>query len=438
MPSRSDSQAATYFAAPWYLERNPDVAAAGRDPFEHYCDQGWREGRDPHPLFHVRWYLQRHPDVAAAGLEPLTHYVTQGWREGRSPHPAFDAPRYLADNADVAAAGTEPLAHYLDAGRGEGRRPTPVDAESAPLPDDVPPRCAIADGVASPPIVAGRTREGWCPICERPATFTAQGPWLRDDYRCGTCRSLPRERALIEVLETRFPDWRDLRIHESSPATRGLSVKLAAECAGYVASQYDPSIPLGSCHPVGRHRSEDLERLTFAADSFDIVITQDVFEHVFDADAAFREVQRTLRPGGAHLMSLPLVRGSKPSRRRAERDGAGIRHLEPPEFHGNPMSADGSLVTWDWGHDIVERIREITGDEALRICLEIPALGIVAEYLDVIVIERSAATVGAARLDAPHRTASSPADPSPPRLAPALARRRRVGLSAFPGPASVR
>ena len=132
----------------------------------------------------------------------------------------------------------------------------------------------------------------------------------------------------------------------------GLSAKLAAECPGYVATHHDPSIPFGSRHPVGGHRCEDLERLTFATASFDVVITQDVFEHVFDADAAFREVQRTLRAGGAHLFTVPLVRGTQPSRQRAVRGAEGIRHLEPPQYHGNPMSEDGSLVTWDWGHDI--------------------------------------------------------------------------------------
>lgn len=439
MATRGDCDPATYFAPQWYLARHPDVAASGLDPLVHYREQGWREGRDPHPLFQVRWYLDRHPDVAAAGVEPLSHYVTQGWREGRSPHPSFDGPRYLGENPDVAAAGLEPLAHFLDAGRGEGRRPTPVDADAPPLPDDVPPRCAPAGADVGPPVVVERGRQGWCPICERPTTFTAHGPWLRDDYRCGHCRSLPRERALMEVLAARFPDWRGLRIHESSPACRGLSGKLAAECAGYVASQFDPSIPCGSRHPTAGHRSEDLERLSFPSASFDVVVTQDVFEHVFDADAAFREVQRTLRPGGAHIFTVPLVRGQEASRRRAERDGSGVRHLQPPEYHGNPMSADGSLVTWDWGRDIVERIHEATGDEAMRVVLEIPALGIVAEYLDVIVVERSSPSVGPReRRDAPHRAAEVPADPSPPRLTPALVRRGRAGHSPFPGSASVR
>lgn len=37
------------FDADWYRENNPDVAAAGLDPFEHYIQHGHREGRAPGP-----------------------------------------------------------------------------------------------------------------------------------------------------------------------------------------------------------------------------------------------------------------------------------------------------------------------------------------------------------------------------------------------------
>jgi GT2 family glycosyltransferase/glycosyltransferase involved in cell wall biosynthesis len=114
------------FDAAWYLDSNPDVAAAGADPLEHYVRHGWREGRNPHPVFDVSWYLERNPDVAAAGIEPLQHYLTQGWREGRSPHPAFDVRRYFADHPDVVTAGVEPLSHYLAFGWREGRQPHPL------------------------------------------------------------------------------------------------------------------------------------------------------------------------------------------------------------------------------------------------------------------------------------------------------------------------
>ena len=37
----------------WYLEQYPDVNLRGLDPYLHYLTDGWREGRDPSPVFHT-------------------------------------------------------------------------------------------------------------------------------------------------------------------------------------------------------------------------------------------------------------------------------------------------------------------------------------------------------------------------------------------------
>jgi Cysteine-rich secretory protein family len=68
----------------FYLSRNPDVAAAGMDPDEHYALWGWREGRDPSAGFSTSGYLAANPDVAAAGMNPLDHWISYGMSEGRS------------------------------------------------------------------------------------------------------------------------------------------------------------------------------------------------------------------------------------------------------------------------------------------------------------------------------------------------------------------
>lgn len=105
----------------FYLSRNPDVAAAGMDPEEHYAQAGWREGRNPNPYFDTAAYLAANPDVAAAGMDPLVHYDTAGWKEGRDPSARFDTQGYLSANPDVAAAGINPLLHFLQFGLLEGR-----------------------------------------------------------------------------------------------------------------------------------------------------------------------------------------------------------------------------------------------------------------------------------------------------------------------------
>jgi hypothetical protein len=87
--------------------------------------------------------------------------------------------------------------------------------------------------------------EGWCPICETMVTFTARNSWFRDRYLCERCASIPCERALMHGIQTRYPNWRDLSIHESSPLNRGASVKVAHQCRSYAASQYDVQLGLG-------------------------------------------------------------------------------------------------------------------------------------------------------------------------------------------------
>ena len=109
------------FDVAFYLNRNPDVAAAGVDPYQHYMTSGWKEGRNPDAFFDDRYYLTQNADVAAAGVNPLTHFEQSGWREGRQPSLLFDDAKYLSANLDVRAAGVDPLLHYIQNGQAEGR-----------------------------------------------------------------------------------------------------------------------------------------------------------------------------------------------------------------------------------------------------------------------------------------------------------------------------
>jgi SAM-dependent methyltransferase len=225
---------------------------------------------------------------------------------------------------------------------------------------------------------------GWCVICEAEVTFTARYDWFRDHLKCPRCDSVPRERALMHVVAAFYPHWRDLRIHEMAPIGRGASEKLR-EAAGYEASQYFPSLPPGERTPPG-WINQNAENLTYADDTFDLVVTQDVFEHILDIDAAFREIGRTLRPGGAHVFTTPLVNKARPTECRASRapDGS-IRHHAEPEYHGNPVDPDGSLVTWHFGFDLAARITERAGMPTVIFSYDRLDLGIRAAFIEVLV-----------------------------------------------------
>nr|WP_319493590.1 matrixin family metalloprotease [uncultured Desulfobacter sp.] len=105
----------------YYLDSNPDVAAAGLDAVEHFNAYGWQEGRNPNSFFDITYYLTANTDISAAGINPLAHYLEFGWLEGRDPSTNFSTNDYLIANPDVQLAGINPLIHYLTFGFSEGR-----------------------------------------------------------------------------------------------------------------------------------------------------------------------------------------------------------------------------------------------------------------------------------------------------------------------------
>ena len=72
------------FDAEWYLNRYPDVKSKKIDPFLHYLNNGYKEGRWPSENFDTNYYVEHYPDVNKSGLNPLIHYALYGIKENRT------------------------------------------------------------------------------------------------------------------------------------------------------------------------------------------------------------------------------------------------------------------------------------------------------------------------------------------------------------------
>ena len=112
---------------------------------------------------------------------------------------------------------------------------------------------------------------------------------------------------------------------------------IAAVRAGYAATGLDPSAKaIDAARRVAEQLGVpaeyvvgDARDLPFAADSFDVVFSYSVLQHLSKADVrlAVAEVRRVLRPGGTAWIEMPNARGLLNAVRRAGRgfaEGSGF------------------------------------------------------------------------------------------------------------------
>lgn len=206
-----------------------------------------------------------------------------------------------------------------------------------------------------------------CPICNRSTTQTYDNDFtagregvVSTPCAYGYCRA--RERSLANVLYSLFPRHKvaEMDIHELAPGGDGLSLHLQQTCSNRLASGYFPDKPFGEM--VGTLRNEDAGNQTFADESFDLVVHLDVMEHLFQPFQALREIKRTLRPDGICLFTAPTEAHRINSVEVARVLGDGSVEIDgTPEYHGNPQSEHGSLVTWRYGYDLPVLINRETG-----------------------------------------------------------------------------
>jgi SAM-dependent methyltransferase len=95
------------------------------------------------------------------------------------------------------------------------------------------------------------------------------------------------------------------------------------------------------------------------SDSIDIIVSNDVYEHVPDIRKALEEAYRVLKKSGKLMFSVPFHAAQDSTSQRALLEKGEITHLLPERYHGNPVSSKGSLVFYDFGWDLLELFRSI-------------------------------------------------------------------------------
>ena len=269
------------------------------------------------------------------------------------------------------------------------------------IPEIVPPRCQIFYNRSSyeayrqqhldeMELVLQPPEHGYCPVCRKEVQFLLcpgvgfkhkqSGtfyPNLREGFICSCCRLNSRQRFLyivvrhlIEVKPPAKP-----YIAERVTTLYARLQELMPNLAGseYLGADKRPgeSYPIvGSDGTTTYVEHQDLTNLSFPDRSKDLIITADVLEHVPDCRQALNEIYRVLVDGGVLLSSIPFSdsRDTTIVRARLNEDGT-IEHLLPPEIHGNPVDASGSLAFYSYGWDVLDMLRQTGFNDAAVIYL---------------------------------------------------------------------
>lgn len=126
---------------------------------------------------------------------------------------------------------------------------------------------------------------------------------------------------------------------------------------GIVKSEYYDNVERGKSKDGVR--SEDLQNLTFAANTFDAVISLDVFEHIPDVWKAFSEVRRVIKPGGVGIITVPIDIRIKTTTTIAKLENGEIKYFRKPAYHCDPLRHEGAPVFTEFGTDIKTKLKEM-------------------------------------------------------------------------------
>ncbi len=179
---------------------------------------------------------------------------------------------------------------------------------------------------------------------------------LREGLVAGGMNS--RMRAVLALIEEKVGQryHHEVRIFGAEAVTPFALIMRGIFCK-YLGAEYaKDEAAKRAMFPV---QHQDLTELSLPAETFDLVTTNEVLEHVPNPDAALREIARILVPGGWHVGTFPFAFNWATGDVRAQMIHGRIVHLKPEERHGNPVDPEGgSLVFETPGWDIVDRAKK--------------------------------------------------------------------------------
>lgn len=208
--------------------------------------------------------------------------------------------------------------------------------------------------------------DGKCGVCGSPYGFMATkdiniAPSSRELLGCVSCRRVRRERVILEKIKEYYNSGKTKIYMYETGSNLELVRKFAPDAVG---SEFI-SADLKSGELVNGILHEDAHNLSFGNESFDIVVSRDVFEHINDPRQCLKEAFRVLKWGGYCIITIPWYPNIEKSHQRARFMNGKLELLDEPAYHWNPVSSSrDSLVFWDYGWDFIDFMKDAGFKEA--------------------------------------------------------------------------
>jgi len=209
-------------------------------------------------------------------------------------------------------------------------------------------------------------RFGKCNVCGNYTIFLCQhGPEAARDYmHCPFCMSCSRERHVASFVLNYPPHVQYNSIKKMAKKTtldiyntdRNIWAKYFRNNNHYISSILTEEYPIGT--EIEKNVfCQNLEALTFNDESFDIVITEDVFEHVRNDKKAFKEIYRVLKRGGIHIFTIPYLFNQE-AIIRVDTSTENDINILPPEYHFDMIR--GKIISYrTYGIDLFKQLSDI-------------------------------------------------------------------------------
>lgn len=188
----------------------------------------------------------------------------------------------------------------------------------------------------------------------------------RESSYCYNCGSSLRSRGIASAIISSYPQSKASSLVQwiRWAKTQNLTIAEINYCAdlhpwlskvpGTTLSQHaETTLRAKLANWLKGIKSEDIMNLSYANDSFDLVLHTEVIEHVTNYQQALSECRRVLKPGGICLFTVPILMDRKKTLRKAflTHPSEEVIHLAQPSYHG--QQKEGNLVFWEFGRDLI-------------------------------------------------------------------------------------